>query len=345
MDYVVIGCSAAGLAAAKEIRRADKKAKITVVTDEAEPFYFRAYLIDLLTGEVNEEQIWNRGDVLMEQFEVEVLTERRVVSLESSGNFVRFQDGEVLYYDRLLIATGRRAVWGMLNEFKDAVCQFHSLTLAQSLRDRLTDSKRVIVCGGGLYAIELLLALRNSGHDVTLVSDEYHFWQSDIDDIDKASVRQMLSDRELPIKLIKDIRDVNRKGDGSVSMTVDDGAVLDADLIIAAYPTKPAVSFLRGVDIEIGSGIVVTQELRSSVPNIFAAGDVAEVVIEGKERHRMNYGWRSAARQGEIAGRNMVGKDQKEQDEEQSPYLKIPPNSAFFFDFVGGVPIKRWRTK
>ncbi len=343
MDYVVIGCSAAGLAAAKEIRRADNKAEITVVTEEADPFYFRSYLIDLVTGKVSNDQIGNRGDILMEQFEVEVQNDRRVISLDSVGNFIRFSDGEILYYDRLLIATGRRASYGLLNKFKEFVYQFHDLSSAQTLRDRLTNVSRAIVCGGGLYAVELSLALVNYGLDVTFISDEYHFWQSDIGEMDRISVQQQLASKKIKDKLVKDISKIVMKRDHSVTMTVDDGIDLDADLIISAYPTKPAVTFLRGSDVEIGEGIIVSQELRSSVSNIFAAGDVAEVVIESEEQHRMNYGWRSAARQGEIAGTNMVGKDKKRRDEDQSPYLMVPPNDAFFFDFVGGVPIKRWQ--
>jgi nitrite reductase (NADH) large subunit len=332
MKYVIIGCSATGLAAAKEIRRADKKAEITIVTDEAEPFYFRSYLIDLAIGKVDYDQILNRAEKLIAQFDLEVLTDHKVVSIDTMGNFVRFTEGDNLYYDYLLVATGRMATWGLLKPFRDLAYLLQDFLSVRELSGKLRESQRVIICGGGLFALELVFALQHL--DVTFITDEFHFWHTPIGGVSREQVEGMLSEANQDILMVKDIQDVTPKGEESVILTTDEGLTFETDVIISAYPRKPAVRFLRGSNIDIDFGVLVSRELRSNIPNIFAAGDVAEM-IDGEE-HRFNYGWRSAARQGEVVGRNMVADHQ-----EDSSLLSVPLNDAFFYDFVGGEPLKR----
>ncbi len=332
MEYVIIGCSATGIAAAKEIRRADKKAEITIVTDEAEPFYFRSYLIDLAIGKINDDQILNRGEQLMVQFDITIQTGRKVVSLDTNGSCIRFSEGDDLYYDYLLVATGRTATWGLLKPFREFAYLLQDFQSVRELSQKLKKSQRVIICGGGLFAVELLFALQHL--DITFITDEFHFWHTPIGGISRETVEEMMSDVEQQTVIVKDIQDVKRNDDGTVTLTTDKGLTFEADVIISAYPRKPAVGFLRGSNIEIDFGVLVSQEFRSSIPNIFAAGDVAEVVIG--DEHRFNYGWRSAARQGEVVGRNIVADHQ-----EDSSLLSVPLNDAFFYDFVGGEPLKR----
>ncbi|MBD3257145.1 NAD(FAD)-dependent dehydrogenase, partial [candidate division GN15 bacterium] len=244
-----------------------------------------------------------------------------------------FHDDSRLSYDRLLLAMG-----GVPRELDlpgsalENVFTLRSFADSDAIIDAAKKGRKAVVIGGGFIGMETAFSLRERDMDVTLVAEE----QVPLESIFGQEIGRMFQRRHenhgIEMELGRTVREF--AGDGSVQKVVlDNGEVVDADLVIVGVGVEPASDRIQGISFGSDGSVVVDNRLRSE-DNIFAAGDVACFPDwRTGERTRIEH-WRTAEQQGRVAAQNMLGKDIE--------YRSIPffwtTQVGLHFRYVGHAP-------
>lgn len=308
-DYLIIGAGMTADAAARGIREIDADGSIGIVGDEPDPPVRRPALSkDLWTDDeatVEDQTLDPSGDT-----GAEMHLGQEVAALDLDGKIATTDVGDELGYGRLLIATGGhpRHLDGL--EPSDHVIYYRTLADFRRLREAATPDTHVVVIGGGYIGSEIAAALAQNDVKVTMVFPEDHPGAGRFPE----SIAQQVTDRyreagvELRSGLGVDGGTV--AGDG-VELTLDDGSTLTADLVVVGLGIEPAAGLagVAGLDLADDGGIVVDDHLRTSVADVYAAGDVASYVDPRLGRRRVEHE-DNATTMGKAAGRALAGADE-----------------------------------
>ncbi len=308
-DYLIIGAGMTADAAARGIREIDADGSIGIVGDEPDPPVRRPALSkDLWTDDeatVEDQTLDPSGDT-----GAEMHLGQEVAALDLDGKIATTDVGDELGYGRLLIATGGhpRHLDGL--EPSDHVIYYRTLADFRRLREAATPDTHVVVIGGGYIGSEIAAALAQNDVKVTMVFPEDHPGAGRFPE----SIAQQVTDRyreagvELRSGLGVDGGTV--AGDG-VELTLDDGSTLTADLVVVGLGIEPSAGLagVAGLDLAEDGGIVVDDHLRTSVADVYAAGDVASYVDPRLGRRRVEHE-DNATTMGKAAGRALAGADE-----------------------------------
>ena len=304
--YVIVGGGVAGFRAAKELRRAQESAQITVFSEERYPFYLRRQLGDLLAGNLTagELVVQSRNAYRRERIDLFLMT--RVVRVEPPAHEVVLDSGQRVQYDRLLIATGTRAVpLAIPGSELEGVVTVDTLAAAIALERVLAAASRVVVLDEGVIGLRLAEALASRGLEVTLLAAGERLWPTMLDASASALVEAILKDSGVAIRRGA-ARAIVGAGSRAIGVETAEGEVLAAEAVISGGIRRPAIDILEGSGIEVHRGIRVDAALRASAPDVFAAGDVADPVTPsawGPEEHPLC--WQRAWSQGGVAAASM----------------------------------------
>lgn len=306
--YVVVGNGVAGVSAALAIRARDARGTIALVSDEGDHFFSRTALMyafmDRLPRramEPYERHTWRERGI--------ELVRARVTDLDAPRHRLTLGDGRTLPYDRLLIATGSRArrldAPGITDDLAGLV---HFVTLQDlDACERYTPTtKRAVVVGGGLIGIELVECLRFHGVAVTFLVREPWYWPAALSREEGEMAAREMRRHGVDVREGVGLASVARDESGRVaSVTTSAGETIACELLGVCIGVEPQVQWLQGVTTPpaIGRGVKVDATLRSSLEDVWAAGDCAEL-----EGGRVESIWYSAKRQGTLAGENMSGR-------------------------------------
>lgn len=308
MQHLILGGGPAGIAAAKAIRKRDKTAPIVIASEETESPYLRPLLPDFIAGDADLSAMADPQGQDLDAMGIEVRKGNRARKVDSSGNRVYFDDGTEEGYDFLLIATGGKPVLpALLAQHPKAVVPFDSLDDARRIKERAKRPGSVIVYGPGYVGIEACRAIARLGRQVIWIKPNLPKFGYPISGEFEASVLDQLRNRGVQIRQGNDIYSIREIGDGDFGVRDLGEEDIRCSMIVAATERFPAVDFLKGSDVKVGTGIIVDDYLRSFIGNIYAAGDCAQLTDEKTREIRINFGWRSAILQGELAGENMAG--------------------------------------
>jgi 3-phenylpropionate/trans-cinnamate dioxygenase ferredoxin reductase subunit len=324
MHYLIVGNGVAGITAAFALRQREPKAEITVVSGESDYFYSRTALMYAYMDRMNLRDLEPHERRV---YDVQKIRRVRawVTDIDASAHTVGLDSGQSMQYDRLLLATGsvpRMPVWQGLDGVREGVVHFVSLQhLAEC--ERLTPStKHAVVVGGGLIGMELVECLRHHGVSVTFLVRERWYWPVALGAEEGAMVEAHMRRHGVDVRLEEEVAEVQVDGSGRVSgVRTNRGQQVDAQMLGICIGVRPAIDFLRNVATPpaLDRGIVVSPGFRTSLPDVYSAGDCAQV---GDLVEQI---WYSAKRQGELAARAMLG----------DAVNYVPPtfyNSAKFFD-------------
>lgn len=298
---VIVGAGIAGVSAAESLRKTSPEAEITLLSKETHLPYYRLNLTRYLAGEVGEEQLplhppewYDRQGI-----KIELGTELNAIELESKKLILR--DGAGLDYDTLILAAGSHPfVPPIPGVNKENVSVLRTKSDADAILANCRENGPCVCIGGGLLGLEAVGALARRGADVTIL--EGHGWLLPRQLNKEAGERMETHAASLGIKLRKNTRAREIVGDERVrSVLLDDRTVIPAESVIIAVGVRSNSYLARLAGLEVHHGIVVDDRLRTSHPDVFAAGDIAE--------HRgVSYGtWGPSQFQGTIAGLNAGG--------------------------------------
>jgi len=306
---VVVGAGPAGVIAAETLRKVDRDASITLVGDEPEPPYSRMALPYLLVENVGEEGTHLRhGDDHYGRLGIEVRRER-VASVSADDRSVRLEGGETLPWDRLLVATGSRATRPPIDGMDlEGVENCWTLADARRIGEGAREGARVVLMGAGFIGCIVLEALAARGVKLTVIETEDRMLPRMMDEAGGEMIKRWCEAKGVAVKTSTSVTGIER-ANGALTLALDPGDAVEADLVVCATGVKPNLDLLEGTGVETDDGVLVDHRLRTSVEGIYAAGDVAQgpELISGKpEVHAIQP---TASEHGRIAARNMAGVD------------------------------------
>ena len=306
MKHVIIGNGPAGVVAAEALRRADPTAEIALVGDEDAPPYSRMAIPYLLTGSIGEEGTYLRKDKdHYERLNVRLVV-ARAEKVDAKARSVKLSNGEKLAYDRLLIATGSHPLRPTIPGIDSPnVHSCWTLADAREIAGKAKKGARVVQLGAGFIGSIILQALAERGVKLSVVEMG-----------DRMVPRMMTEKAGNLIRLwveSKGVRvHVNARaeaisGSGPMQVKLSNGESLECDLVIAAAGVRPNIAFLEGSGVKVADGILVDARMQTSVPEIYAAGDVTEAVGFHSGKPELNAIQPNAADQARVAAANMAG--------------------------------------
>ena len=316
-DYLILGAGMAGEAAAQALREADANATIGMLGDESHPPYDRPPLTKKLWKDGKEDDIWRPID----KARATVSLQRRATRIDRAAHAVDDDKGDTWQYRKLLLATGGTP--RKLPSGGDGFIYYRTFDDYKRLRQAVKPGARIAVVGGGFIGSELAAAMAMNDCKVTMLFPD--------DAIGSRVYPESLADavtayyREKGVDVRAGITVEGGKPDGGgTELRLSDGSTLAADAVVAGLGITPNVELARDAGLEVDNGIVVDDHLRSSDPDIFAAGDIASFPAPSLGRHLRVEHENAAISMGTRAGKCMAGQD--------APYDELPFFYSDLFD-------------
>ena len=307
MKHVIIGNGPAGLVAAETLRRLQPDAEIALIGDEAEPPYSRMAIPYFLIGKIADSGTHLRKAHDHYATERIHLIEGKVVKVDAKEKQVEFASGERLPYDRLLIASGshpiRPKVTGM------DLANVHTCWTtedARAIAAKAAPGARVLQIGAGFIGCIIMEALAARGVKLTVVEMGDRMVPRMMTAKAGNMIRQWVEKKGIAVHVNAGVTAITQQ-DGALLAKLSTGAEIAADLVICAAGVAPNTGFLAGSGIAIERGIRVDAGMRSSVADIYAAGDVTEAAGFHTGKPELNAVQPNAVDQARVAAHNMAG--------------------------------------
>lgn len=307
--YLIVGGSAAGMAAAQAIREKDVKGAITVLSEEPDAPYFRPLIPFLVSGRKQPEEMALVGRGPYTGAGITVKTMARVVACDPAERRVTLADGTSYGYEKVLFATGSRPYVPPEIEGTNAEGVFALRTLADARRvaARLAHTEHAVMLGGGLLNLKAAFALLARGVKVTLVVYSPEVLSQLMEPGDAYLIRQALDEAGLVIMTGVAATAVRADASGVTGVALDNGKELACQMVCIGKGVRPNVEFLDGSGVDVDGGIVADRYTGASQPGTYAAGDVAVTHEPVSGTPIMTALWTNAVEMGRCAGRNMAG--------------------------------------
>jgi NAD(P)H-nitrite reductase large subunit len=307
MRIVIIGNSVAMVGAVEAIRKYDTSSEIVVISDETYHVYSRPLISYYLGNLVSEEKMIYREKDFYRKNKVETVFGIKAISIDERKKEVYLENGDSISFDKLLIATGGKPIIPPVEGLnKKNVHTFIKMDDAKKLKEAAKPGSKAVIVGGGLIGFKAAEGLHHLGVDVTIVELADRILSTILDAEGASLVSQSLQNDGIKIitgtTVDKIIGDEYVKG-----VLLKNGQELEADNLIIAIGVVPNVDVVKNTSISINRGILVDNTMKTSVEDVYAAGDVAEGYDMLVESNRVVPIWPNAYMQGEIAGYNMIG--------------------------------------
>lgn len=308
MKYVIIGNGVSGMMAAETIRRLDVSGEIVIISDETGVPYCRPMISMVLEGAIPPDRLPIRKQSFYEDMKIEPVLGRRVSNIDVEQKTVQIGNGARIAYDKLLIASGAapRPIKAGGTELKN-IFYMRTESDVLGMTEVLPTVKHALVLGGGLVGFKAAYGLLHRGIPVTMLIRSGYPLSMQVDPAAGEIVYDRLKKHGLTVKLGAEVTAFN--GNGVVkSARLSDGSDIPCDMAVIGKGVLPSLSFIPRDKIEVDLGILVNRNLETSVPDIYACGDVAEFFDIARKTRWVNAIWPEAVTQGRIAGMNMAGK-------------------------------------
>lgn len=301
MKYLILGNGIAGISAALSVRAHDEAGEISVVTKSPMPFYYRIRLIEYLAKKTPIEKLIAYGEAFYDDKEIKVTLNKEAIRIDSKNKKVEFEDGSMMSYDRLLLATGARPRYPNIEGMdKKGLLKFRGASDSDEIIQHIEICDHVVVLGGGVLGIEAANSLVALGKDVTVVESADRLLHRQLDREGSEILQKTLEEKKIKFILGKNIKRI--VGDKSVSgIEFENGTIFDTGCVVLSAGIIPRLELCESAGVAFNRGIIVDEHMETNISGIFAAGDAAE--YKGTL-----YGlWAPSKEQGEVAGGNMTG--------------------------------------
>ena len=308
--FLIAGGGLAGAKAAQTLREEGFSGRIQLVGSESERPYERPPLSKgYLTGTAQRDSVFVHPADWYEQHAVELHLGSPAVDLDPAGHQVTLRTGERLGYDKLLLATGSSAR-RLTGTDLDGLYYLRDVQDADHLRAALTVSgRRVAVIGGGWIGMETAAAARGHGNEVTVVDPQPVPLRAALGDELGGMFAELHRDHGVTVRLRTRVAKLTSSDGAVTGLVTDAGETLSADVVVVGVGAQPNVQLAADAGLSVDNGIVVDQALRSSHPDVYAAGDVANSYHPLLRRHLRVEHWANALHGGPAAARSMLGQN------------------------------------
>ncbi|MEM6527783.1 MAG: FAD-dependent oxidoreductase [Chloroflexota bacterium] len=347
LTVVIVGGGAGGHAAALELRRSGFRGRVVILTAASSPPVDRTMLSkQYMAGTMNDTQVTLHNRRWYRQQEIELITHAEVTDVEPSEGLVRFRDEvgseALLYYDRLILAMGSHPHTLQNTPPLDNVFTLRSLSDARRIAALAKTAKRAVVVGASFTGIEVALALREHGMEVTILEQRRGLYRDSFgDDIGKMLLDHHLHVNGLTIHRGQSVRRVMHRDGRMTALELNDWRTIEADFAVVAVGVAPRTGFMQKSSILLAEdgGVLVDKQLRTNAPDVYAVGDIATYENRVGERERSER-WRTAQQQGVLAAHNIMGGE--ETIDSIIPFFWTEQGSGLRLGYVGHV--RKWDT-
>lgn len=307
--YVIVGASLTGATAAITLREEGAGGSVTLVGAEPESPYERPPLSKTyLRGEVPFEKAYVRPPAFYARHGITAIQGIRATHVDTSARVVELDDGRRVPYDALLVATGgRNRRLSIAGGDLPGIYSLRTVHDTDRIRAEMAPGRRVVVVGMGFIGSEVAASLRQKGLDVVAIDPG----KTPLFRVLGEAVGRTLADlhRAHGVRTIFEDTVAGFEGTGRVGAIVTKGGLrLECDFSVVGIGIEPVTEWLDGTGVQIENGVVVDEYCQTSVPGIFAAGDVANHYHPIFGRQMRVEHWQNAIKQGAAAARNMLGK-------------------------------------
>lgn len=318
-DYLIVGGGMVAAYAVQGIREYDKMGSIGVISTDMDVPYTRPAL---------SKKLWTDDDFTQEEIPldtekngVELKLETAVTEINRDQKTVRLSDGSILSYDKLLLATGSEPI-EIEGPNDDRAIFFRSWEDYRKLRAYSGNNNHIIVVGGGYIGTELAAGLIQNDTKVTLVYPDEVLGEKQFPE--EITREYEGAFREAGVQMMNGKRaDSYRKDGDKIIVTLDDGQEIEGDALVSGLGVSPRTDLAEESGLKVDDGVIVDQYLRTSDPNIYAAGDIATYPDEILGSNRIEH-VDHARNSGETVGKVMAGSDE--------PYTYTPYFYSVVFD-------------
>ncbi len=313
MRHVIIGSGPAGVVAAETLRKADPAAEITMLCGEGGLPYARMAIPYLLKGNIDEAGTYIRKDADHYGRLRIGLVHARARGLDTAARRVDIGNGRSLPYDRLLIATGSRPTREQVPGIDlPGVHTCWTLQDARAIVSRARPGTRIVQMGAGFVGCIIMEGLLSRGVDLTILVRSGYMVRRMMNPTASGLIRRWCETKGVKVLTRTQPKGLSMSG-GALQVDLGEGRALPADIYLSVVGVDPNVDFLAGSGVEIGQGVLVDAGLQSSVPGVYAAGDVAESTDCMTGKRQLNAIQPNAVEQARIAALNMAGRPVRSQ--------------------------------
>lgn len=304
---VIIGNGISGVTAARHIRK-QSDAKITIISAESKYFFSRTALMYVFMGHLKFEHTQPYENWFWKKNRINLL-EGYVTDLDTDSKEVVLEDGTVIYYDSLIIATGSKPnKFGWPGQDLKGVQGLYSKQDLEQLEANAKESKQAVIVGGGLIGIELAEMLHARKIPVTFLVREPSFWNKVLPSEESALINKEIRSNGIDLRLATNLVEIVSDEQGRAkAVTTDKGETIACDIVGLTAGVSPNIDFLKKSKIEIGRGVLVNRFLETNCKDVYAIGDCAEQHEPIGERRAVEAVWYTGRMMGETVARTICG--------------------------------------
>ncbi len=313
-NYLIIGNGAAGANAVDELYKADPESSIRIFTEEPYSFYYRPKLPDFLAGKNTLDSFTMHKVKDYQDRNIDLHLSTKIVSIDPQKKIITDSRGNSYPYDALLIAAGAKSnIPPLLGTDKKRIFTLRTVDDALQLKESAKNAKKVILIGGGLLGLEAAHGLIQLGLTVEVIEFFDRLLPRQMDPQGAEMLQRKLEHQGFSFRLGAKVKEITGDTDAD-GIILEDGQHVSGDLILFSAGIKPNLDLAKSIGMEIDKCIKVDEFMKTSIPGIWAAGDVAEFkgVPSGL--------WVTAMQQGKCAGINMAGGNYV--------YKPVPPSTS-----------------
>lgn len=324
-SIVVLGNGITGTTIARHVRKRSD-AKITIVSAETEHPFSRPALMYVFMGDLKYEDTKLYEDHFWEKNRIE-LKHGWVDRIDTGAKRLIFKNGDVLLYDKFVIATGSQSNrFGLPGQDLQGVQGLYSYQDVETLERNVPRTKRAVIVGGGLIGIELAEMLLSRSIPVTFLVREKHFWNSVLPEAEARMIGRHIKAHGIDLRLETELMEILPDDGGRVRAVVTKkGEKIPCELVGLTAGVHPNIEVAKAAGIECDRGVLVDRFFRTSVPDVFAGGDCVQHREAIPGRRPVEQVWYTGKIHGEHIAANLCG--------EERPYRPgVWFNSAKFLD-------------
>ena len=323
--FVIIGNGAAGTYCAEALRKEDPACEILLIDDEPYTLYNRVALPRYLRGVLFEQRVYVRDQEWHERNRIDLRLETTVRQVDFAGKTVVMDHGGDAPYDKLLIATGGRPNPLRCEGAEGAkyVFNFQYFDEAKGMVARIADSKVAVVLGGSFIGYELAEAFNHRGLETHWLMRGPYFLRRSLDTDGGAVVSLLAQEAGVRLHYEEAIARIESRN-GAMTVTGTAGFSTSADLVGVGLGLTMNIDLFRDAGLDTNVGVLTNEYLETNLPDVWAAGDVAEFYDVVSQRHHRMGTWDNSLNHGRHVAKNMLGAKQ--------PYVEVPTYASGLFN-------------
>ena len=305
---VIVGGGAAGFAAAEMLRREGFGGSLTLVSADNEPPYDRPNCSkDYLAGSAPEDWMPLKPAEFYKEYSIDLQLGSEVTAIDSGPRQVALANGRKIAFDKLLLATGAEPVRLQLpGADQPHVHVLRSLSDARAIIANATAARHAVVIGASFIGLEVAAALRTRNLDVHVVAPERRPLERILGPEFGDFIRELHEEHGVVVHLEDTVTSIE-----GTNAKLKSGATLPADVVVVGVGVRPRLQLAERAGVKIDRGVAVNEYLETSIPDIYAAGDIARWPDPHTGENLRIEHWVVAERQGQAVARNMLGQEQR----------------------------------